>query len=149
APARVGRRRRLQRVEGAWMDVARGAPGASRVAVRGRVGRGDRRGGARARTGARDGPAGLRRRGRHDLGRLPLDHHRGRHARRAPGRVSGVELAVYAGGPVLGDVEAGVVGGLAGVPFAIVSGGVACVVSAAVFATRVRSFATYKRPVKE
>ena len=65
------------------------------------------------------------------------------------GRVSGVELAVYAGGPVLGDIEAGVVGGLAGVPFAIVSGGVACVVSAAVFATRVRSFATYRRPVRE
>jgi MFS family permease len=61
------------------------------------------------------------------------------------GRVSGVEIAVYAGGPVLGDVEAGVVGGLLGVPFAIVSGGVACVVSAAVFATRVRSFATYRR----
>jgi MFS family permease len=61
------------------------------------------------------------------------------------GRVSGVEFAVYAGGPVLGDVEAGVVGGLAGVPFAIVSGGVACVVSAAIFATRVRSFATYRR----
>jgi MFS family permease len=62
------------------------------------------------------------------------------------GRVSGVEIAVYAGGPVLGDVEAGLVGGLLGVPFAIVSGGVACVVSAAVFATRVRSFATYRRP---
>jgi MFS family permease len=61
------------------------------------------------------------------------------------GRVSGVEFAVYAGGPVLGDVEAGVVGGLLGIPFAIVSGGVACVVSAAVFATRVRSFATYRR----
>ena len=43
------------------------------------------------------------------------------------GRVSGVEIAVYAGGPVLGDVEAGVVGGLLGLPFAIVSGGVACV----------------------
>lgn len=62
------------------------------------------------------------------------------------GRVSGVEFAVYAGGPVLGDVEAGVVGGLAGLPFAIVSGGVACVVGAAFFATRVRSFATYVRP---
>jgi hypothetical protein len=62
------------------------------------------------------------------------------------GRVSGVEIAVYAGGPVLGDVEAGVVGGLLGVPFAIVSGGVACVLSAAVFATRVRSFAAYHRP---
>ncbi len=61
------------------------------------------------------------------------------------GRVSGVEIAVYAGGPVLGDVEAGVVGGLLGVPFAIVSGGVACVLSAAVFATRVRSFAAYRR----
>ena len=62
------------------------------------------------------------------------------------GRVSGVELAVYAGGPVLGDVEAGVVGGLAGVPFAIVSGGIACVAAAGVFALRVRSFATYVRP---
>jgi MFS family permease len=62
------------------------------------------------------------------------------------GRVSGVEIAVYAGGPVLGDVEAGVVGGLAGVPFAIVSGGIACIVAAATFAVRVRSFATYERP---
>ena len=61
------------------------------------------------------------------------------------GRVSGVEFAVYAGGPVIGDIEAGVVGGLFGVPFAIVSGGVACVAGAAVFAARVRSFATYTR----
>jgi MFS family permease len=61
------------------------------------------------------------------------------------GRVSGVELAVYAGGPVLGDVEAGVVGGLVGVPFAIVSGGVACVIGAALFAGRVRGLATYRR----
>ena len=62
------------------------------------------------------------------------------------GRVSGVELAVYAGGPVVGDVEAGVVGGLAGVPFAIVSGGLACVAAAAVFALRVRSFTEYVKP---
>jgi MFS family permease len=62
------------------------------------------------------------------------------------GRVSGVEIAVYAGGPVLGDIEAGLVGGLLGVPFAIVSGGLACVVSAAAFATGVRSFANYRRP---
>ena len=59
------------------------------------------------------------------------------------GRVSGVEFAVYAGGPVLGDVESGVVGGLAGVPFAIVSGGIACVVVAGVFAARVRGLAGY------
>jgi MFS family permease len=61
------------------------------------------------------------------------------------GRVSGVEFAVYAGGPVLGDVEAGVVGGLAGVPFAIVSGGVACVAGAVLFAALVPSFARYVR----
>lgn len=61
------------------------------------------------------------------------------------GRVSGVEFAVYAGGPVVGDIEAGVVGGLAGVPFAIVSGGVACVIGAGVFAARVRGLVTYRR----
>jgi MFS family permease len=62
------------------------------------------------------------------------------------GRVSGVEFAVYAGGPVLGDVEAGLVGGVAGVPFAIISGGLACVAGAGIFAVKVRSFATYVRP---
>ncbi|HEV7526392.1 MAG TPA: MFS transporter [Acidimicrobiia bacterium] len=65
------------------------------------------------------------------------------------GRISGVELAVYAGGPQLGDVEAGVVGGLVSVPFAIVSGGVACVAAAAVFALRVKSFTRYVSPVAE
>jgi len=61
------------------------------------------------------------------------------------GRVSGVELAVYAGGPVLGDVEAGVVGGLVSVPFAIVSGGLACAAAAGAFAVFVPSFARYTR----
>jgi MFS family permease len=68
------------------------------------------------------------------------------------GRVSGVEFAVYAGGPVLGDVESGVVGGLAGVPFAIVSGGIACVVVAGAFAVWVRGLAGYtttRRPGAE
>ena len=59
------------------------------------------------------------------------------------GRVSGVEFAVYAGGPVLGDVEAGVVGGLVSVPFAIVSGGLACVAATALFAKFVPGFARY------
>jgi len=62
------------------------------------------------------------------------------------GRVSGVEIAVYAGGPVLGDVEAGVVGGLVSVPFAIVSGGLACVAGAAIFAVAVPSFSRYVSP---
>jgi MFS family permease len=61
------------------------------------------------------------------------------------GRVSGVEFAVYAGGPVLGDIEAGVVGGLLGVPFAIVSGGLACVAGAVAFGKFVPAFARYTR----
>jgi MFS family permease len=61
------------------------------------------------------------------------------------GRVSGVEFAVYAGGPVLGDVEAGVVGGVAGLPFAIVSGGVACMVVAGLFAALVPRLRRYVR----
>ena len=61
------------------------------------------------------------------------------------GRISGVEIAVYGGGPVLGDIESGVVGGVVGVPFAIVSGGLACVAGAAWFATKVPSFARYER----
>jgi MFS family permease len=65
------------------------------------------------------------------------------------GRISGVEIAVYAGGPQLGDVEAGIVGGLVSVPFAIVSGGAACVAAAAVFAVRAKSFASYVSPVGE
>ncbi len=60
------------------------------------------------------------------------------------GRISGVEIAVYGGGPVLGDVEAGLVGGLVSVPFAIVSGGIACIAGAAVFAAKVPSFAHYR-----
>jgi hypothetical protein len=59
------------------------------------------------------------------------------------GRVSGVEIAVYAGGPVLGDVEAGIAGGLVSVPFAIVSGGLVCVVAAGAFAVAVPSLARY------
>src|SRR4029077_8533144 len=64
------------------------------------------------------------------------------------GRISGVELAVSAGGPVVGGIEAGIVGGLVGVPFAIVSGGLACIAAAGVFAVRVKSFAKYVSPAR-
>jgi len=59
--------------------------------------------------------------------------------------VSGVELAVYAVAHCSATWKRRR-RRLAGVPFAIVSGGIACVVAAAVFALRVRSFATYVRP---
>jgi MFS family permease len=59
------------------------------------------------------------------------------------GRLSGIELAVVATGPSIGDLEAGVVGSLVSVPFAIVSGGLACVAGVAVLAFLVPQFVRY------
>ena len=59
------------------------------------------------------------------------------------GRLSGIELAVVASGPSLGDVEAGVVASLVNLPFAIVSGGLACIAGVGVLAARVPHFARY------
>ena len=43
------------------------------------------------------------------------------------GRMTSVNMIFFQGGPQLGEVEAGVVAQLLGAPFAIVSGGIACV----------------------
>jgi MFS family permease len=45
------------------------------------------------------------------------------------GRLAGIELVSFSSGPVLGDLEAGVVDSIAGLQFSIISGGVACVVA--------------------
>ena len=42
------------------------------------------------------------------------------------GRMQSVNMIFFAGGPQLGEVEAGVVARLAGAPFSVVSGGIAC-----------------------
>lgn len=61
------------------------------------------------------------------------------------GRLSGLEIAIYGGGPTLGDLEAGVVAGLTTVPFSIVSGGLACLVGAGVVAVTLPAFNAYDR----
>jgi MFS family permease len=53
---------------------------------------------------------------------------------RLRGRVSGIHILVVTGGPRLGDVEAGVVAGLVSPTFSVVSGGLACIVGAALVA---------------
>ncbi len=45
------------------------------------------------------------------------------------GRMTSINQIFFMGGPQLGEIEAGVVAQLFGVPFAIISGGVACLVS--------------------
>ena len=59
------------------------------------------------------------------------------------GRIQGVFTVVVAGGPRLGDVEAGVVAAMAGEMISVVVGGVACIVLAAGLSRAVPSFWRY------
>lgn len=59
------------------------------------------------------------------------------------GRLQGVFTVVVAGGPRLGDVEAGVVAALFGEAVSVVSGGLACVGLALILAARFPSFLRY------
>jgi MFS family permease len=59
------------------------------------------------------------------------------------GRLMGIELAVVASGPSLGDVEAGVVASIFNLPVAIVSGGLLCIAGVGVLAARIPQFARY------
>jgi MFS family permease len=59
------------------------------------------------------------------------------------GRLQGVFTVVVAGGPRLGDVEAGAVAALGGEAFSVITGGVACVVGAVALAAKFPGFLRY------
>jgi MFS family permease len=59
------------------------------------------------------------------------------------GRVSATNSMVVVGGPYLGDFRAGAVANVAGAPFALVSGGVACIVLAGILGFFVRDLWDY------
>jgi MFS family permease len=59
------------------------------------------------------------------------------------GRLSAVHIMVVTGGPRLGDVEAGVVAALVSPWFSVVSGGIACLVGAVVFARLIPELGRY------
>lgn len=56
------------------------------------------------------------------------------------GRLFGMNVAVVASGPRLGDLEAGAVAAVAGPTFSVVSGGVACVLGAVLIARRIPEY---------
>jgi MFS family permease len=60
------------------------------------------------------------------------------------GRMSAVNILVVAGGPRLGDLEAGLVAAATSATFAVVSGGLACIVGVVVLAMAVPEFARYR-----
>jgi MFS family permease len=60
------------------------------------------------------------------------------------GRLSSIHMAVVAGGPRLGDLEAGVVAELTSVKFSVVSGGIACIIGALAIARWAPDFVSYR-----
>lgn len=58
-------------------------------------------------------------------------------------RVSGLQMAVVEGGPRLGDLESGAVATAMSPQFAVVSGGIACILGAIVLARLLPGFRTY------
>jgi MFS family permease len=62
------------------------------------------------------------------------------------GRLNGVFIAVVAGGPRLGDVEAGAVAAMTSAPVSVVTGGVACLLGVGVLGALVPAFSRYEAP---
>lgn len=60
------------------------------------------------------------------------------------GRMGGMHTAVVAGGPRLGDLEAGVVAELTSIRFSVVSGGLACIIGAWLIARWAPQFLHYR-----
>jgi len=62
------------------------------------------------------------------------------------GRMEGVGMAVWTGGPRLGDLQSGVVASVTSVPVAIVSGGLGCALVMLALAKALPGFARYEAP---
>jgi MFS family permease len=62
---------------------------------------------------------------------------------RLRGRLAGIEQVSYSSGPLLGNLEAGVVASLASVRASVVSGGVLCVLGVGLFALALPAFRRY------
>ncbi|MBP2478127.1 MFS family permease [Crossiella equi] len=59
------------------------------------------------------------------------------------GRLAGIELLSYSSGPLIGNARAGFVAEWRGVPFAVISGGIACVTGVVALAAALPAFRRY------
>lgn len=64
------------------------------------------------------------------------------------GRLAGIEMISYLSGPLLGNFRAGTMASFTSVPFAIISGGVICVLAIAICAWKLPVFWQYKSPTE-
>jgi MFS family permease len=65
---------------------------------------------------------------------------------RLRGRMTGVNMVFFMGGPQLGELEAGAVANWLGAPFSVISGGLGCLVATAWVALTTPSLRRYRRP---
>jgi MFS family permease len=61
------------------------------------------------------------------------------------GRMTGVNMVFFMGGPQLGELEAGLVANAWGAPFSVVSGGVACMLATGAVAAQTPALRAYRR----
>lgn len=59
------------------------------------------------------------------------------------GRMTGINMIFFMGGPQLGELEAGVVGALIGAPLSVATGGLGCLIAAAIIARKVPALRRY------
>ena len=64
---------------------------------------------------------------------------------RLRGRMTGVNMVFYMGGPQLGELESGLVANWFGAPLSVVSGGIGCLFATACIAARTPALARYRR----
>src|SRR5262249_5592793 len=64
---------------------------------------------------------------------------------RLRGRMTGVNMVFFMGGPQLGELEAGVVANWLGAPFSVISGGIGCVIVTAWVALATPGLRRYRR----
>jgi predicted MFS family arabinose efflux permease len=67
------------------------------------------------------------------------------------GRMTGINMVFFMGGPQLGELEAGLVANWWGAPFSVISGGVGCLLATAWVGSRTPALRAYRRqpPVSE
>jgi len=61
------------------------------------------------------------------------------------GRMTGVNMVFFMGGPQLGELEAGLVANAWGAPFSVISGGIACILATGVVAAQTPALRAYRR----
>jgi len=61
------------------------------------------------------------------------------------GRMTGINMVFFMGGPQLGEVEAGLVANWWGAPFSVITGGVGCLLATAWVAARTPALRAYRR----